>query len=335
MNWRFSANAGFFGLRRDRFVQYQPHRTLEEQFTLVAQVEGITGIELKYPAAFQDLGLLQSLLEKHALTLAAINVDTKDINHFRYGALSNQSAAARQVALTRLREAMDVAAGLGVELVTTCPLADGYDYPFQIDYVSAWGHLIETVRAAASHRKDIKLCLEYQPHEPHAHVLLDNVGKVLHVCAEVGLPNLGANLDVGHSFAAHESPAEAAALLASKDRLFYLHANDNTGDGGDWDMISGTVHFWSWLELLYELDRVNYRGWIGGDIAPKLSSPVVMYHTNTVMIQRMSILLQRIGLDTIAELVSQDGNIAQTFDELSAGLLAIGCIPKFGSHPSQ
>ena len=156
-------------------------------------------------------------------------------------------------------------------------------------------------------------------------MLLDtycNVGKILHVCAEVGAPNLGANLDIGHSLAAHESPAEAAALLAGAGRLFYIHTNDNTGDGGDWDMISGAVHFWHWLELLYTLDRVGYDGWLGGDIAPKHMGPVEAYRTNKLMIQRMTELLQRIGVQKITEVVSQDGNIAETFDALSACLVS-------------
>jgi xylose isomerase len=321
MNWKFSANAGFFGLRRDRFTQYQPHRTLEEKFDLVTQVDGITGIELQYPADFEDVGLVKRLLEKSGLALSAVNVGTKDAAHFRYGALSAKSRAARESAITRLREAMDLAAELKAGLVTTCPLADGYDYPFQIDYSSAWGRFIETVRAAAIHRSDVRLCLEYQPHEPHAKVMLNNVGKMLHVCAEVGVPNLGANLDVGHSLAAGEAPAEAAALLHSKGRLFYIHTNDNTGDGGDWDMISGTVHFWHWLELLYTLNRLGYDGWLGGDITPKHTGPVAAFATNTRMLRRMSELLEHIGVDRIGALVAQDGNIAETFDDLSRFLV--------------
>ena len=163
---------------------------------------------------------MQQLLEEHGLTLSAINVDTKDATHFRYGALSARSAKARQHAITLLQEAMDVAARLGTGLVTTCPLADGYDYPFQVDYASAWERFIETVRAAATHRSDIGLCLEYQPHEPHAKVMLGNVGAMLHVCAEVGVSNLGANLDIGHSLAAGESPAEAATSSGDKARSY-------------------------------------------------------------------------------------------------------------------
>ena len=320
MEWKFSANAGFFGLRRDRFVQYQPDRSLEEKVELVAQVEGVEGIELKYPADFQDLGLVKRLLETHGLCISAVNVDIKDVEHFRYGALSASRTEARARAVTLLREGMDVAAELGVELVTTCPLADGYDYPFQIDYVTAWGHFIDTVKAAVTHRSDVKLLLEYQPHEPHAKVLLNNVGKVLHVCAEVGVPNLGANLDVGHSFAAGESPAEAAALLAGKGRLFYIHTNDNTGDGGDWDMVSGSVHFWDWLELLHTLHRVGYGGWLGGDIAPKHMGPVEAYRSNFLLIRRMTDLLHRLGMEKITELVQKEGHIGETYEFLSSFL---------------
>jgi len=322
MDWKFSANASFFGLQRDRFTQYHPHRTLEEKFELVAQVEGLKGIELKYPFDFEDVKLVKQLLDKHKLQISAVNVDIKDATYFRYGALSARNDNARQHAIKWLREGMDIAADLGAERVTTCPLADGYDYPFQIDYASAWAHFIETVRAAVTHRSDIKLLLEYQPHEPHARILLNNVGKMLHVCAEVGAPNLGANLDIGHAFAAGESPAESAALLASKGRLSYIHTNDNTGDGGDWDMMSGTVHFWHWLELLYTLDRIGYSGWLGGDVVSKHTEPTAAYGTNKLMIQRMTEWLERIGTDNIAELVNEDGNIAKTFDYLSASLLS-------------
>ena len=116
--------------------------------------------------------------------------------------------------------------------------------------------------------------LEFQPHDPNAKILLNNVGKVLYVFAEVGAPNLGANLDIGHSLAAGESPAESAALLARGNRLKYIHSNDNTGEGGDWDMISGTVHFWHWVELIYTLMQLEYDGWIGADLAPRHFGPV-------------------------------------------------------------
>jgi xylose isomerase len=317
---KFCVNSGFFGRRRDRFTEYQPDRTLSEKFEMIRQIRGIEGVELKYPADFQDPALARRLLADTGLKCAAVNVDIKDAAHFRHGALSATSKEARQRSVTLLCEGMDLAADLGAGLVSTCPLADGYDYPFQIDHGAAWSRFIESVVTAASHRPDVQLALEFQPHEPHARIMLSNVGKLLHVCAEAGLPNIGANFDVGHSFAAGETPAESVALLASKGRLFYIHSNDNTGEGGDWDMISGTVHFWHWLELLHTLDRIGYDGWIGGDITPKHMPPDQAYDVNTRILERMVALLERMNPESIDRLIAE-GNPARTMEHLSRHLL--------------
>lgn len=321
MNFKFSANAGFFGARRDRFNQYQPHRDLPEVIALIAKAPSIKGVELKYPKDFTDLAHLKELLEKYGMELAAINVDTKDFDRFREGALSASNPETRRFAEDRLCSAMDLAAELGVENVTTCPLADAYDYPFQIDYPDAWGRLIETVHAVVSHRNDVRLLLEYQPHEPHARIMLSDVGKVLFVISEVDAANLGATLDVGHSFAAGESPAESAALLARNGRLWYLHSNDNTGEGGDWDMLSGSVHFWHWIELIYVLKQIDYQGWIGADIMPKYEEPGRMYEVNAQMIRRMEAFVERVGMTRIRDLLTKRGNITETYSQLISYLL--------------
>lgn len=314
-------NLAFFGQRRDRFTIYQPPRTLEEKFALASQIEEISGVELKYPFDFEDISLVRKLLQDFNLSCSAVNVDIKDAKYFRHGALSARSKDSRKRAIEALKEGMDIAADLGVELVSTCPLADGYDYPFQYNYDTAWGNFIGSVREVAQHRSDVKLALEYQPHEPHSRILLRNAGMALHVCSEVDEPNVGINLDVGHSFAALESPAESACLLAGKNRLFYIHTNDNTGDGGDWDMISGTVHFWHWVEFLYTVERLGYDGWYGGDIAVKHTSPVAAFRTNFKLILKMKELIDRVGADKITDILSVDSDISETFELLSEQLV--------------
>lgn len=320
-NWKYCVNSGFLGRRADRFTEYQPVRDLTEKFSLASQIGELRGIELKYPFDLQDIDLAKNLLADSGLECAAVNVDIKDAQYFRYGALSGRSKESREKAVSLVREAMDIAVELGTDLVSTCPLADGYDYPFQLDYTDTWHRYIDTVRDIVTYRSDVKLALEYQPHEPHAKILLGNVGKVLHLCGEVGAPNLGANLDIGHSFAALETPAESAALLASKDRLFYVHTNDNTGDGGDWDMLSGSVHFWHWLELIYTLDRIGYEGWLGGDIAPKHTGPVAAYDTNFKMVNRMVSFIDLVGTEKIAQMLAEDADVAQVYDYLSDKLM--------------
>lgn len=319
--WKLSANAAFFGAQSDGYTQYQPDRTLQQKFDLVSQIDGLDGIELKYPFDLEDVGLAENLLKSHDLELSAVNVDIKDATYFRYGALSARSAQARKKAVERLCTGMDIAAKLGANLVTTCPLADAYEYAFEIDHGTAWQHFIETVREVAAYRDDVRLALEYQPHDMEAKPLLNSVGKMLFVCSEVDESNMGTNLDIGHSFAAQESPAEAATLLARNDRLFYIHTNDNPGDGGDWDMISGSVHLWEWLELLYTLDRIGYEGWLGADIAAHQLDPVPAFQANTTMLKRMMAFLERVDLADIESMICEDDSPLKVLDYLSTKLL--------------
>lgn len=312
---KLCANASFFGGRKDRFNQYQPNRTVREKFELIAGVDGISGVELKYPFDFVDKPLVHDLLTQHDLSLAAVNVDLKDIRHFRHGALSARDRDARDTAVSRLNEGMECAMEFGTGLVSTCPLADGYDYPFQLNHAVAWDNFVDSVRRAASYRPECRLALEYQPHEPHARIMLSNVGKALHVCDRVGLPNVGVNLDVGHSLAAGEFPAEAASLLLRANRLFYIHSNDNTGEGGDWDMISGAVHPWQWVELFHVLARESYQGWIGGDIQPKHWQPEQGYRANSGFLTAMHLFESR-HHEQLASLLEHDGNTPMVMELL-------------------
>jgi xylose isomerase len=319
--WKYAVNASFFGMRRDRFSQYQPQRSLEAIFDLASGIPEVQGIELKYPRDFTDLGFIHNLLDKHHLSLSAVNVDTKDVSNFRYGALTSQEVDKRAIAVSRLQEGMDIAAEFETDIVTTCPLAEGYDYPFQVSYERSWPFFIESCQSAARYRQDINLVLEYQPHEPHAHILLENVGKMLFLCAEVDESNFGANLDIGHSFAAGESPAESASLLSQKGWLKYIHSNDNTGEGGDWDMISGSIHFWHWLELIYTLRKINYTGWISGDIQAKHFGPQQAYGTNIHMIQRMAAFVDKADTEMMETLIKTPGHTPELYDYLSSLLM--------------
>ena len=172
------------------------------------------------------------------------------------------------------------------------------------------------------HRPEVKLALEFQPHEPHARVMLSNVGKLLHVCAKAGSPTWAriSTLAIVSWRAKHRRNQPRCSPPGS---LFYIHRNDNTGDGGDWDMISGSVHWWHWLELLYTLDRVGYEGWIGGDIAVKHIGPKEAYDVNTRMLERMTALIERMSPDTIDRLIAED-NPARTMEHLSRSLVPDG-----------
>ena len=85
-------------------------------------------------------------------------------------------------------------------------------------------------------------------------------------------------------------------------------------------MVSGTVHFWHWIELLFTLQKIGYDGWLGGDIAPKHMGPVEAFDINTRMIQRMIKLLDRIGVEKLKAMVRADGNTHEIYDCLSKSI---------------
>ncbi|MFQ5809641.1 MAG: sugar phosphate isomerase/epimerase family protein [Armatimonadota bacterium] len=316
---KYSINAGFLGKCTDRFFTYGEDRALEQKLELVTQIEGADGVELKLPRDLEDPAPAKELLAKYNLPLAAVNVDLKGLPKWLHGSLTSPRPERRAEAVALLKCGMDIAADLGAGLVTCCPVADGYDYPFQVEYPAAWDNFIDGIREAAQHRDDVRLSLEYQPTDPHPHILLRNAGTAAYVCEQAGLPNVGVTLDIGHSFMAGENPAEAACLLARTDRLFYIHTDDSTG-GGDWDLLSGTMHFWHFLELLHYLDTIGYDGWLGADIFPRQFDAADGFAANIRLLNKMADIVDRLDTEKLASMMQSGGQSARMFEYLSSVL---------------
>ena len=119
----------------------------------------------------------------------------------------------------------------------------------------------------------IRFALEYKPKEPRTHSYLARCGDTLLMAQRTGQPNVGVTIDTGHSFAAGENVAEAAVMLAAYgDKLFDLHFNDNYRFWDD-DMIVGSVHFAEFVELLFWLREIGYRGWYSWIRTPTARRP--------------------------------------------------------------
>ena len=75
----------------------------------------------------------------------------------------------------------------------------------------------------------------------------------------MGCDNVGILLDFGHSLYGGESPAEAAKLALSRDRLFAIDVNDNFR-GWDDDMVVGSVHLLETFEFFHALHTAGWEG---------------------------------------------------------------------------
>ena len=319
---QYSVILGFLGQLRDRFAAYHSPADLEEKIALASKIEGVKGIEAVYPSDYEGMTpeSYKALLAKYDLEVSSVNVNIKADPLFHNGALTSIDAGIRAEAVNYIKAGIDWAANLGTNLVTVCPLSDGHDYPFEIEYRQAWKWMVDCLGEAGAYRPNVKLSIEYKQSEPRSRVIVPNAGVVLYLCELIGLENVGMTLDTGHSLYVGETPAQMIGLAADAGRLFLVHINDNYRNW-DWDLMPGTVNYWDWLEMLLVLDEVNYDGWLVSDVYPARIDPVDTLsasYRNIVFAQK---LLDKFGRERIREM-TRDRNaigIFDTFQELMIG----------------
>ena len=94
----------FVSRTKDRFHEYDREMTLEERLELVAQMDGMGGVEVIFPYEVNDATLLKSLLAKYRLDIAAINVNVKAEPEFRNGGLTSTDPGIRQRAVELIKD---------------------------------------------------------------------------------------------------------------------------------------------------------------------------------------------------------------------------------------
>lgn len=313
-SWKYSVILGFLGKLNDRFSSYGQPRDLAGKFEVAAQIEGLQGLELVYPFDFADLKVTKDLLARHHLVCSTVNVNIKAEPKFHLGALTSKDPALRQEAVQYLKIAMDISAELGTNMITCCPLSDGYDYAFETDYPKAWKWFIEGVGEAASYRDDVRVCLEYKQSEPRHKVIIPNAGTTLAACLQIGLPNVGVTMDMGHALYVGEGTAWAVSLLAQAGRLFLVHVNDNYRNW-DWDMIPGSVNTWDLVELMFYLGEIGYQGWLTSDVAPFRLDAAKTCSSTYRSLRWAERLLEKVGRDELRRIV-QEGDSIDALDAL-------------------
>ena len=296
---------GFMGKLKDRFCEYHEARTPVEKIAAVARVKGAKGVEIVYPYECEDLGGIKKTLKSHNLGVAAVNVNIKGEPEFIKGSSSVNSKKLRDKAIQFLCGGMDAAVKLGADKVTCCPLSDGYDYLFQVDYQQAWKNMVSTFKEAARHRKDIRLFLEYKGSETRVNCYLDTAAKTICMIHDISEPNLGITIDVGHSLMVGETVAESICLAQSSGIPYYIHINDNNRKW-DWDLIPATRNLWDYLEMLFYLKKFNYRGWVTSDMSPVRLDPIKAFERTIATTEKMIKIVNRLDSKKLLSMIRSE-----------------------------
>ena len=266
---KLSIITAFLGGVKNRYMQYNKNRSLLEKFEIARQVKQLDGLELCYPADFEDVGLLKQLLADAGLGVSAINVRSRRQDKWIRGSFTSEIASERQEVVDEFKQAMDVAHEVGTDRLSSCPLNDGHDYVFEMNYLDAYRYAEETFSEICEHDRSVRLCIEYKVNDPRTRCMFGSAGETLSFCQSVGAPNLGVTMDFGHSILGGERPAQALSLLHRADRLFYVHLNDNDRNW-DWDLLPGAYHVNELMEFLYYLKKVGYEDdWYAFDVTSK------------------------------------------------------------------
>lgn len=269
---KYSVILGNLGNTRDRFCSsgYKDNPDTLTMLKASAAISGVTGVELvgTWDIRPDNVREMSKAMKGLGLRCASIIPDHFSQAVFGKGAFTSRDAAVRRKARETTLETCEIAEALGCGLINIWNGQDGYDYPLQADYMRERDWLADGVRACARAFPKLRFALEYKPKEPRTHSYLARMADTLLVCREIGLRNVGVTIDVGHSFVAGEDVAEAVCLAQrAGDKLFHMHFNDNYRSWDD-DMIVGSVHTVEYVELLYWLDRVGYKGWYSMDQYP-------------------------------------------------------------------
>ena len=295
--------SAFLGGLRNRYMVYQDDVSLADKFERASRITGVEGLELCYPADFADPQALEELLKRYNFGVSGVNFRSRRSGKWWRGSFVSESGQERQEVVDDLRRAMDFAAQLGANRITTCPLNEGADTPFEMDYIKAYDYAAETFGAACAHNREVRICIEYKKSDPMARCLLGTAGETASFCMLTGADNLGATFDIGHAIIAEERPAQSAALLARANRLFYVHLNDNDGRW-DWDMLPGAFHLWEFVETFYTLRKLGYdNDWYAFDIFSKEIDTVENLSAGMGLTRKLEEITDRIDEDTMEGLM--------------------------------
>ena len=245
-------SAGYKG--KDADIPY------EKKCELNAKIGGIGAMGYLYDENSMHPADLKKLVNGYGMRVGSIAPDNYIKAKWKHGTFSSRDKEIRHEIVKLAKDSMDFAAESGAIDIMFWLAHDGYDYPFEDNYIQRWGYIVECLREIAAHRPDVMVTVEYKKFEPLTYQYVSDTGKALLLCEQIGLANIGVIVDYGHALFGHENPAESAALAYAFNRLCMIHLNDNYGSADD-DLIFGTVSFWQCLEFFWKLHEIHYDGW--------------------------------------------------------------------------
>jgi xylose isomerase len=316
----FGAGLWMFGQFIDRYATdaYGPPVSTLEAIAKAGEVGLLSVVDINYPFS-EGVSIEQVVEAFEKARLRAIAV-TPAIYSRRFckGAFTNPDPGVRREAIELCKEAIGIARELGADYVKFWPGQDGYDYPFQADYLRLWDLSVEGIREVASSAPETRFAIEYKFKEPRTHMTFSTAARTLLAIEDMGVDNVGIVMDLGHSLLAKETPAEELQLIARRGRLRSVEVNDNWRDWDD-DLPVGAIHLLESLEFMLAVRAIDWKGPILLDQFPFREDPVAAARRSISMMKLLDSRLDSLDLAKLREVQERQDSLAA--QELVYGLL--------------
>ncbi|MFI3248710.1 MAG: sugar phosphate isomerase/epimerase family protein [Rikenellaceae bacterium] len=296
---------GFLSKTQDRFSEYQVALDLEQKLQYVDKIDGFTGVEMVYPYEALEPSETVALMNKYNLEFAAINVNIKKEAEWVGGALTRRDDGVRARAVDMIKKAKDFAKAVGAPHVTCCPLNDGYDLIFQIDYKKAWNNMVDAVAEAADYLPEIPLFIEPKYSETRVHCQIDSTAKGVLLLKDIACKNVGITLDMGHSLQSQENPAQALSLIYENGFDAYIHTNDNDTKA-DWDLIGASHHFLQYVETMFWAQEYGYDKYFTTDASPRIFNILDFFNAHSHVTSGVYELAKSLNHEQILALMQEE-----------------------------
>lgn len=271
MKNKYAVILGNLGNTCDRFCKsYKNNLSTLEMLKQAVEIPFVDGVELvgTWDIQASNVCEMKRRLKEYGKQCASIIPDTFTDKMYAKGMLTNTNPKVRQHALDYLRKISEIALEMECKLINVWMAQDGYDYFLTTDYDQEREWLCEGLKSLATEFPTLQYALEYKPKEPRNFSYHARMGDTILAAKEIGCSNVGITIDTGHSFIAGENVAEAVVLAKrAGNMLFHMHFNDNHGMWDD-DMIVGSIHSTTYIDLLFWLKKTNYSGWLSMDQYP-------------------------------------------------------------------
>jgi len=217
-----------------------------------------------------DWGLVDNVVrfaKENNLVPAALGVDISGIPQMKMGSLTNPDPSIRRRALEIHLEALEVAARLGVDVVTIWPGQDGWDYSLEINYGKRLSMLFDGLREICDKAwsKKIRVGIEAKPKEPKEGNMIiptsqASVALAKKINDSLGRDVLGIVIDYGHELMYAVEPAYSVYFSYFMGvPLVAIHLNASKYHSNDEDRIIGTGDLWQLIDFLYATIDIDYK----------------------------------------------------------------------------